>query len=437
MGARCTVWGIQGSANGGNMRRGAGAGGLGNSAVDVAGDNVDSGNGTIPIVRSSRRYDLDWLRISAFGVLILYHIGLLYVTWDAHVKSRYSSTLLEPAMGLISSLALLFFVSGVAVRFAIDKTTVSKFLQERSVRLFVPLAFGSLVFCVPQSYVALRYAGVIPPGYLSFYRDYLGFGQYAFSLPDVHHLWYVATILAYTLIAAACLPALRAATNALGDPFFKWQAAGRAWRLLLVPTIPFIVYVAVLDIYLSSTDIAGWAGTARTFTFFLIGFFAAKNEDFWNAVDRALPASIGVSLFFGCLLVIAWLNQVEIGADERLLYAALFLRPFYGWALMVMLLGLARRFANRPSRALTYLTAGIFPYYILHQTIIVVTGYWFTMHEAPLAIEAATILGVTIVGCILGYEVIRRVTVLRPLFGLPLREKKVSRPQPALEYVAR
>jgi glucan biosynthesis protein C len=396
----------------------------------------DSHPGT-PQPASGRRYDLDWLRICAFGVLILYHIGLLYVTWDAHVKSRYSSTLLEPVMGLVNSLAMLFFISGVAVRFLIDKATLGRFLLERLTRLFVPLAFGTIVICAPQTYVALRYSGVIPPGFLTFYRDYLGFGQYAFSLPDLHHLWYVAAILSYTLITAACLPVLRYATSALGHPFFGWLAKGRAWRLLVVPAIPFVFYIAVLEIYLSSSEVSDWAGTARTLTYFLIGFMAAKSEDFWRAVDHALPAAIGLTLVLSGLLLTAWLNQFEIGTDTRMLYAALLVRPFYGWSMMIMLLGLARRFANRPSRALVYLTAGVMPYYILHQTIIVVSGYWFTMHEAPLAIEAATIIVVTVLGCALGYEVIRRVTVLRPLFGLPLRGKQASRPTPQLEYAAR
>jgi glucan biosynthesis protein C len=387
--------------------------------------------------RAPRRYDLDWLRICAFGILILYHVGILYVTWDSHVKSRYHSTLLEPLLGMVNSLALLFFVSGVAVRFTIDKAPLGKFLMDRSTRLFVPLVFGSLVLCVPQSYVALRYSEVIPPGYLSFYRDYLGFGQYAFSLPDVHHLWYLAAILSYTLLTALCLPVLRAATSRLGSPFFGWLARGGMWRTLFVPVIPFVLYIVVLEVYLSATDWYGWANTARTLTFFLLGFVAAKNEDFWSAVDRAFPGAIVMSLVFGGLLLTAWLNQFEISSDTRLLYAALMLRPFYGWSMMIMLLGLARRFGSRPSRALTYLTAGVLPYYILHQTIIVVTAYWFTMHEAPLVVEAATIIGVTVLGCLLGYEIIRRVPMLRPLFGLPLREKKSGPPQPVLEYAAR
>ena len=134
---------------------------------------------------------------------------------------------------------------------------------------------------------------------------------------------------------------------------------------------------------------------------------------------------IVLSLALACLSLLAWLYQFEIGADSGSLYAALLVRPFYSWSIMVMLLGLARKFANRPGPALTYLTAGVFPYYILHLTIILVVAYWFTMHEAPLAIEAATILGTTLLGCALGYEIIRRVPILRPLFGLPMYDKKI------------
>ena len=43
---------------------------------------------------TQRRYDLDWLRIGAFALLIFYHVGMYYVTWDWHVKSRHASTLI-------------------------------------------------------------------------------------------------------------------------------------------------------------------------------------------------------------------------------------------------------------------------------------------------------------------------------------------------------
>ena len=133
--------------------------------------------------------------------------------------------------------------------------------------------------------------------------------------------------------------------------------------------------------------------------------------------------SAGLSLVLGGLLVAAFFNEFAVTADPQLFNAFLVLKALYRWSVIVTLLGLARRFANRPSAALAYLTAAIFPYYILHQTITLLVSYWFTVNEAPLAIEATTIIVVTILGCVLGYEIIRRVGVLRPLFGLPMHRK--------------
>lgn len=386
---------------------------------------TDAGqDAAFPADAAGRRYDLDWLRVFAFGVLIFYHVAMFYVTWDWYLKSRYSAPALEPVMGLaVWRLALLFFISGAAVRFAIDKATLRNFLPERVTRLVVPLAFGMVVICAPQTYVELRYRGEIDPGYLAFYRDYLGYGDFTMVRPPWNHLWYVAYILVYTLIAAACLPLLRFVTKTFGEPFFTWLAKGRAWRLLFVPALPFAVYTLSLAPYFPTTLAlwGDWAYIAQTLSFFLLGFLAAKNRDFWNAVDRALPVSIVLSLAFGGLLLTAYLNEFAVAADPQLFNAFLLLRVFYAWSVIVTLLGLARRFANGPSRALTYLTAAIFPYYILHQTITLLVSYWFTANEAPVAVEATTILLVTVLGCVLGYEIIRRVAVLRPLFGLSTR----------------
>ena len=323
---------------------------------------------------SRRRYDLDWLRVFAFGVLIFYHVGLFYVTWDWYLKSRYSSVSHGTCYGADKSgrLALLFFISGVAVRFAIDKTTLSE----------VPAGALHAACCSP----GVRHGGDLCAANLcrtslswvrssrassQFYRDYLGYGEFTIVAPPWNHLWYVAYILVYTLITAACLPLLRIATSALGEPFFRWLARGRAWRLLVVPAIPFAVYTMTLEPYFPTTLMlwGDWANIARTLTFFLFGFMAAKNEDFWNAIDGVLPASIILSLVLGGLLLTAFLNEFAVTADPRLFNAFLLLKVFYGWSIIVTLLGLARRFANRPSSALTYLTAAIFPYYILHQTI--------------------------------------------------------------------
>lgn len=377
----------------------------------------------------ARRHDLDWLRIFAFAVLIFYHIGLFYATWDWQLASRYSSAVIEPVLGLINPwrLALLFFISGVALRFAIEKKKLEKFLPERFTRLLLPLAFGMVVICAPRVYVELLYLGEIEPGFLDFYRYYLGFGDFALVIPPWYHLWYVAYVLVYTLVVAAGMPLLSLVATNGAYPFFAWLGRGRAWRVLIVPVIPFAVYALVLDPYFPKNLIlwGDWANIAHTFTFFLFGFMAAKDEEFWRAVDRSLASAVVLSAILGVLVMAAWLNEFTVASDAWMLSGFELLRVFYAWAVIVMMLGLARKFANRTSSTLVYLTAAIFPYYILHQSIIVMVAYWFTVHEVSPWVEAGTILVATVLGCAAGYEIVRRLPSIRILFGLPPRQNEV------------
>jgi fucose 4-O-acetylase-like acetyltransferase len=64
-----------------------------------------------------RRYDLDWLRVIAFGLLILCHTGMMFVSWYYHVKNPETSVAPEWVMRFVHEwrMPLLFFISGAAV----------------------------------------------------------------------------------------------------------------------------------------------------------------------------------------------------------------------------------------------------------------------------------------------------------------------------------
>ena len=129
---------------------------------------------------NTRRFDLDWLRIIAFGLLIFYHVGMFYVTWGWHVKSVYSSPLAEPLMSMVNPwrLALLFFISGVAIRFATDKAaSLGRFARSRLARLGLPVLFGIYVWVMPQAYYQVRQSGEFSGSILAFYPDYVKFEQ--------------------------------------------------------------------------------------------------------------------------------------------------------------------------------------------------------------------------------------------------------------------
>ena len=146
-----------------------------------------------------RRYDLDWVRICAFGLLIFYHVGMYYVTWDWHVKSPYASHTVEPLMLLTNPwrLSLLFLVSGVATAYLLDRRDKANqgFLGQRSIRLLIPLIFGMAVIVPPQSYLEVvekvAYAGTYFDFLKLYYSAYHGFckGSDCLILPTWNHLW--------------------------------------------------------------------------------------------------------------------------------------------------------------------------------------------------------------------------------------------------------
>jgi len=123
---------------------------------------------------SERRIDLDWVRIAAFGLLIFYHVGMLYVSWGFHIKSAHRLTALEPLMLVLNPwrLSLLFLVSGVATRFMLRKYAVLPLLRSRTARLLIPLVFGMLVIVPPQAYDQIVESLGYPAGFIDFYFNH-------------------------------------------------------------------------------------------------------------------------------------------------------------------------------------------------------------------------------------------------------------------------
>ncbi|OJV53975.1 MAG: hypothetical protein BGO36_13310, partial [Burkholderiales bacterium 68-10] len=301
--------------------------------------------GTLPTITekacgSERRYDLDWLRVIAFGFLIFYHIGMFYVTWGWHVKSPHAGPWLEPVMALINPwrLPLLFLISGIALRFAIDKSRLTQFVPRRFMRLFVPIVFGMLVICAPQAYFELYSKGETGSDFWAFYGQYLDFDmEFSILTPTWNHLWYLVYILAYTLAVVALLPLLRW-LDGPAEALFSWLGRGAlGWRLLLVPVLPFLCYAWLLAPRFPSTHAFynDWANHAELFSIVLIGWFAAKSPAFWGAVQRHLGPAIVLAL--GLLLVLGAVRLTwgAVRADQGLVTLMALLRAEFMWVAII------------------------------------------------------------------------------------------------------
>jgi glucan biosynthesis protein C len=374
----------------------------------------------------ARRYDLDWVRIGAFMLLILYHVGMYYVTWDWHVKSPHASQDIEPLMMLTSPwrLSLLFLVSGVATGYLLARQGAGHFLGRRSTRLLIPLAFGMLVIVPPQSYLEvvekISYAGSFAEFFRLYITGFHGFcrGTDCLIMPTWNHLWFVAYLWIYTValyllvrLAPPIIPWLRrlAERHLSGVGILLWPLAYHcAIRIGLAPRFP-ATHALVGD----------WYNHAMYFGVFLLGFSLAGVRAPWEMLERARWPTLGLAVL-GWAFLSAYMGAFSDTAMPPAAWLQ-FARAIYGaeqWLAIAAIVGFAHRHLIHDSAARRYLTAAIFPVYILHQTVIVVVAHALKPAHLYPPIEGVLLVLVTTATCFLSYEAIRRVRLLRPLFGL-------------------
>lgn len=386
---------------------------------------------------------LDWIRVAAFALLILYHVGMFYVTWDWHVKSDHAGHILEPAMIFTNPwrLTLLFLVSGAATRFMADKLAPATLAGRRTVRLLVPLVFAMLVIVPPQSYYEVVEQLGYGDGYAAFWGRYLAAdpsfcdADGCLVLPTWNHLWFVAYLLVYTLLVAFVLAAARGPLLRFGD----WLGLRLRGPALLAWPILFLAVARLVLMPVFGTTHAlvdDWYNHAVSFPAFLLGFLVLKQGGVaaecvrlrWAAAALFLAAFVAYAGY-------AWAWRAEDSTPPEAL--RLTMRIVYAvdqWAAIVAILGFGARHLTRDSRLLRTLTEAVFPFYIVHQTIIVAAGHNLKRFQLPALLEGALLLAITAAGCWLTYGLVRR-TPLRPLFGLG-RAGPAPPGRPALDPVA-
>ena len=129
------------------------------------------------IKTQQRKYYLDWLRVIAFYILIFYHVGMIFVPWDFHIKNNITLEWFETWMAFLSQwrLPLLFLISGMVIYYSLGKRSWKGIIAERSNRLLIPLIFGMFVIIPPQIYYERISDGV-------HFANYWGFLKTVFDL---------------------------------------------------------------------------------------------------------------------------------------------------------------------------------------------------------------------------------------------------------------
>lgn len=367
----------------------------------------------------SRLFFLDWLRILAFGVLVLYHVGMVYVTWDFHVKSPAASSGLQPWMLLTGPwrMSLIFMVSGAATAFMLRRSgPVRALVRQRSARLLLPLLCGIVLLVPPQSYVEvvqkLGYTGSYPDFLKLYFSGYRGFcpqGQ-CLILPTWNHLWFLPYLWVYTMALLGLVALRPGGLESAGAVVQRWME--RLWLWVLPPAMILGVRLSLFQRFPSTHALVDdWFNHAIYFPMFLAGALFAQGAGLWGRLAAVRWTAL--------LAAVACWGLMVCGQPRGLAGHAVV--ATFQWCALVAAFGWARQWLQRDHPWRASLTEAVFPVYLLHQTIIVVASPVLFRWQWPALAEGLALVGLTLVLSGAGYLLARRTGILRIAFGLPSR----------------
>jgi len=344
---------------------------------------------------TNRRYDIDWLRVIAIGLLLIYHIGIAFQPFGVLVGFIQSNKPLEAiwipmSMLNIWRIPLLFFVSGMGVCFAIRKRNWKQLLLERGRRILVPFLFGLFA---------------IVPVHVFIWQNYYN-QEIAYSVHPIH-LWFLANIFIYVLLLSPVFFYLKRNENGKFHRALQ-KLFSQPWGLLVVVLV-FVLEAVLVKPQIFETYAMTLHGFIMGLLAFLFGFlFIYSGETFWNTVRKLWWLTLSLALLLFLLRYI----EFQLVAPRYLLAIESCMWIFAAF-------GFANKYLQKSGKALSYLTQAAYPVYIIHMIFLYLGSFLIMPLDISPWFQLVLIVAFTFIGCFALYElVLRRVRFLRPLFGL-------------------
>lgn len=320
-----------------------------------------------------RHYELDWLRVLLFALLVPHHVAVGFVDWGEDIYGFVNNQLAGDGMTLFIHwshswrLPSLFMIAGVGTWFLTSRGTGIRFVGGRLLRLLVPALFSAAFINVFGGY-AIAYMTGVQYGFLPFWWQWL-------SDPEprqVQHLWFLFNLAIYTVLCW---------------PVFAFRDRIERWALHPVGLILSLIIISALVVAIFKPYAAAIAGDNYQFPYYLVfflgGFLIGTNcTMILNWSGRWVWTLLGaaVVLFGAKVIFLALALEADVATGEALAaggWVPMGLSPpnatvfsvieaTTAWAWCLAALGLAVRLLNKPSSLLSELNRAVFPVYVLH-----------------------------------------------------------------------
>ena len=349
------------------------------------------------------------------GAIFLFHNARFFNDEDWHVKNAQLDFGMSVFVAILNQfiMPLFFVLSAIASYYALQNRTGREFIRERASRLLVPLIFGIFILIPPQVYIERVSHGEFQGSFFDFLPHYFD-GWYGFGGNFAWmglHLWYLLMLFLFSLIMLPVFQRMnRESLSGLGDFFTRPFAV----FLFFIPIAIIEMLVSLSPETVGRRDFGGWSPLTYL-VIFILGYVLMTDERYRPAIERVRFVSLTLSLLamtIGFTLVLAF---------DVSTYHPVFswIRAFNTWMWLLTFLGFASRHLNFNNDLLKYANEAVLPFYILHQTVIVIIGF-FIANWALAVFPKYLLLATTsfIVIMILYEFLVKRINVLRFLFGM-------------------
>lgn len=162
-----------------------------------------------------------------------------------------------------------------------------------------------------------------------------------------------------------------------------------------------------------------WANFFLYIFYFIYGYLIADAR-FGQAIDKHLKVSVIMAITSMSLLFGLWANDILPNRGYSVGYVLYqMFRGINSWFWVVALLGLGRRYLNFNNSLLQYASEAAYPFYILHQTIVVAIAFYVVHWNISITKKFLVISTASLVATIVLYDLlVKRNNIVRFLFGL-------------------
>ncbi len=381
------------------------------------------------IAATTRVHYVDWLRVIAIGAVFLFHAVHPFDLTGWHIKNAEKSMALTIVLTFLTlwGMPFFFFIAGAGSAFALRRRTARQYISERVKRLLVPFFVGALLLMPIMLYFEWMHntaKGFWSMPFVVFVLDRnVGFSPRWFGALG-YHLWFLGFLFSFAVITLPLFLWLKGQIGGTRGPkVLDWLARSVQPRgAILWFFLPLLVIQLILRPFFPLEH--DWADFVFQMAFFALGFLLYTDPRFVPVVQRDRWIIVGVALFaLAAALVMfavgdpfAW-SEMR-GAPQYYLVWTLVTLNAWSWVLMILALGM--RTLNFTNRTLDYAREAVLPIFVIHQPVIIVIAFFVVQWSLSIPPKMLLVVFGSLLVCLLLYEyVIRRVGVLRVMFGMP------------------